>query len=300
MTDPLLRTVLDDLELQSRGKVRDIFAIDADHLLLVASDRISAFDVVMNEGIPHKGRVLTHVSRYWFERLEGTVPHHLVTTDVGAMPEAARRHAGVLSGRTMFVRRAQPLPVEFVVRGYLAGSGLKEYQKTQSICGVPLPRGLAESSRLPEPILTPTTKAEVGHDEPITFAGVCDTLGRGVAHRARDVALELFRQAHAHAEERGLLLADTKFEFGLRDGELIWIDEALTPDSSRYWSKSAWREGERQEPFDKQVLRNYLLGLDWNQKPPPPPLSREIIRATSDRYLETARILTGRSPLEES
>lgn len=296
MVVPVLKTELAGLEIVNRGKVRDIYAVEG-ALLLVATDRVSAFDVVMNEGIPHKGRVLTYVSEHWFRQLAHLVRHHLITTDVEQMPDAVKPHRDLLAGRTMLVRRADPLPVEFVVRGYLAGSGLADYRKSGSISGVPLPAGLQESSRLPEPILTPTTKAHVGHDEPIDFARVADLIGTELAVRARDAALRLFREAQARAEQRGLLLADTKFEFGLLDGELIWIDEALTPDSSRYWAARNWREGEPQQPFDKQVLRNHLLRCGWNKRPPPPPLTPEIVRETSERYLETATLLTGRSPL---
>jgi phosphoribosylaminoimidazole-succinocarboxamide synthase len=292
---PILDTHLEGLKRIARGKVRDIYEIE-DGLLLIATDRVSAFDVVMNQGIPNKGKVLTHVSKFWFDKLAGIVPNHLITTDVAAMPKAAQRHEATLAGRTMYVKRCEPLPVEFVVRGYLAGSGLKDYKKTGAICGVKLPSGLAESSRLPEPILTPTTKAAIGHDEPIDFAGVCERIGKDLAEQTRSVSLEIFKRAHAIAEERGLLLADTKFEFGLLDGKLVWIDEALTPDSSRYWAKSAWKEGVAQQPFDKQVLRNYLLAQPWDQKPPPPTLSDEIVAETARRYVETARILTGSAP----
>ena len=295
---PLLNTDVTGLELISRGKVRDIFTVGND-LLLVATDRISAFDVVMAEGVAGKGQVLTHVSEFWFRRLLGLVPNHLITTDVNEMPAAVRKHADQLAGRSMLVRRAKPFPVEFVVRGYLAGSGLAEYRKVGSICGVSLPRGLVESSRLPEPILTPTTKAEAGHDEPINYAQVEDLIGAEMAAQTRDISLSIFNKAHELAETRGLLLADTKFEFGLLDGELVWIDEALTPDSSRYWSRETYRAGEPQQPFDKQVMRNYLLKTEWNRQPPPPALSREILEETSARYIESARILTGRSPFED-
>ncbi len=295
--NPLLKAELPGLPLKNRGKVRDLFEV-ADGLLLVATDRVSAFDVVMAEGIPHKGRVLTYLSEFWFGTLKHRLPNHLITTDVQQMPPAVRAHAATLEGRTMFVRRCDPLPVEFVVRGYLAGSGLKDYRKTGAICGVKLPAGLEESSRLPEPILTPTTKAQVGHDMPMTFDDVAAVLGKPLAEKTRAAALGIYNDAHAAAEKRGLLLADTKFEFGMVDGELVWIDEALTPDSSRYWSKASWQPGKPSEPFDKQLLRNYLLTLDWNQKPPPPPLPKDLIQRTSERYLETARILTGRSPLD--
>jgi len=295
LPEPLLSADLDGLERINRGKVRDIFSVGAD-LLLVATDRISAFDVVMAEGVPGKGHVLTQVSEFWFQTLAKLVRNHLITTRIDEMPEAVRAHRGVLEGRSMLVRRAEPLPVEFVVRGYLAGSGLSEYRETGSICGIRLPPGLQESSRLPEPILTPTTKSEVGHDQPIDFARVAELIGAELAERTRKVALLIFREAEREAASRGLLLADTKFEFGLLDGELLWIDEALTPDSSRYWSRKTYRAGEPQHPFDKQVMRNYLLKTGWNRQPPPPPLGPEIIAETSARYLESARILTGRTP----
>jgi phosphoribosylaminoimidazole-succinocarboxamide synthase len=291
---PLLTLELDGLERVHRGKVRDLFRV-GDDLLLVTTDRVSAFDVVMREGIPGKGRVLNQVSAFWFDRLAAVLPHHKITTDVDDMPPAVRRHAGALRGRSMLVRRTRPLPVEFVVRGYLAGSGLAEYRERRSICGVALPPGLAESSRLPEPILTPTTKEQTGHDRPISYAEMEAILGGELARTTRAAALALYREAHAYAESRGLLLADTKFEFGLADDRPIWIDEALTPDSSRYWAKAHWQAGVAQEPFDKQILRNYLLSLpDWNRSPPPPPLPNSIVAATAARYRETARILLGR------
>lgn len=290
---PLLTIELDGLERLHRGKVRDLFRV-GDDLLLVTSDRVSAFDVVMNEGVPGKGRVLNQVSAFWFDQLSRILPNHKITIDVDAMPDAVRRHARVLRGRSMLARRTRPLPVEFVVRGYLAGSGLAEYRATRSICGVQLPDGLAESSRLPEPILTPTTKEQAGHDRPITFDEMAKILGAERARETKAAALALYQAAHEIAEARGLLLADTKFEFGELNGRLIWIDEALTPDSSRYWAKAAWRPGVPQDPFDKQVLRNYLLGLkDWNKAPPAPTLPASIIETTAQRYRETARILMG-------
>lgn len=291
---PLLTIDLDGLDLLHRGKVRDLFRV-GDDLLLVTSDRVSAFDVVMNEGVPGKGRVLNQVSAFWFDQLRGIIQNHKITIDVDTMPDSVRRHARVLRGRSMLARRTRPLPVEFVVRGYLAGSGLAEYRASGSICGVSLPAGLVESSRLPEPILTPTTKEQAGHDRPITFDEMTTILGAERARETKAAALALYGAAHEYAESRGLLLADTKFEFGELDGRLLWIDEALTPDSSRYWAKAAWRPGVAQDPFDKQVLRNYLLGLsDWNKSPPPPPLPASIIATTAARYRETARILTGR------
>jgi len=296
LATPLLQVTLDGLTSVRSGKVREVFELDGD-LLLVASDRVSAFDVVMNEGIPWKGAVLNHVSEFWFDELADLIPNHLITTDVDQMPDSIHAYRDVLRGRTMLARKCDPLPVEFVVRGYLAGSGLKEYQRSGSVCGVALPGGLVESSKLPEPILTPTTKEDSGHDQPIDFQGVCDRIGEELATQARDVSLEIFRRASLAAADRGLLLADTKFEFGTRDGKLHWIDEALTPDSSRYWSQENYQAGARQEAWDKQVLRDHLLDSGWNQQPPPPPLAPEIIREVSARYLETARILTGTKPI---
>lgn len=295
LATPLLKVSAAGLTSIRSGKVREVFEVDG-HLALVATDRVSAFDVVMNEGVPWKGAVLNHVSEFWFRRLADRVPNHLITTDIDQMPEALRVHRDLLAGRTMLCKKCEPLPVEFVVRGYLAGSGLKEYRETGSICGVALPPGLVESSKLPQPILTPTTKADVGHDEAIDFDGVVDRIGHELAIQARDISLEIFRHASDYAAERGLLLADTKFEFGVRDGVLHWIDEALTPDSSRYWSQANYRAGERQEAWDKQVLRDHLLDIGWNRQPPPPTLTPEIIRETSSRYLESARILTGSKP----
>jgi phosphoribosylaminoimidazole-succinocarboxamide synthase len=281
---PVLST---DLPLQRlrRGKVRDLYAL-GDDLLLVATDRVSAFDVVMAEGIPGKGRVLTSLSKFWFRHLANVVPNHLLETDVEAMPEIPAAHRAALRGRVMRCRRAQPLPVEWVVRGYLTGSGWQDYQAGGAVSGVALPAGLRHAEQLEPAILTPSTKAASGHDEPIPFARVIELVGRDVAERARAAALALYARGRDHARERGIVIADTKFEFGLRDGELLLIDECLTPDSSRFWPAVEVRPGARPTSFDKQVLRDYLLSTGWNRRPPPPALPAEVIARTAQTYRE--------------
>jgi phosphoribosylaminoimidazole-succinocarboxamide synthase len=274
------------------GKVRDIYDL-GDRLLIVATDRVSAYDVILNEGIPGKGRVLTQISRFWFEKLRGIVPSHYLTTDVRQFPEPFSRHPELLDGRSMLVRKAKRFDVECVVRGYLAGSGWKEYQAGASVCGVPLPKGLQLSSKLPEPIFTPATKASEGHDENIDFDRMAGLVGRKAAERLRDVSVRIYREAAAHAMSCGLILADTKFEFGERDGEIVWIDEALSPDSSRYWPMSGYREGVAQDSFDKQVIRDYLDSIRWDRNPPPPPLPAEVVAKTSRRYEEALAAITG-------
>jgi len=291
MNDVLLRSELPGLRLLSRGKVRDLYDL-GETLLIVATDRISAFDVVMASGIPHKGRVLNQLSAFWFESLG--VPHHMITAGIDEMPPEVRRHAEVLRGRAMWVRKARPLPIECVARGYLIGSGWNDYRATGAVCGIPLPPGLRQASRLPEPIFTPATKATEGHDENIGFDAVVRTVGRETAERLRDLTLSLYRKAAAHAEARGLILADTKFEFGLVDGRITLIDEALTPDSSRYWPRSAYREGTSPPSFDKQYVRDYLESIGFDKKPPGPALPEEVVRKTSEKYLEAYRLLTGR------
>ncbi|MHC4547143.1 MAG: phosphoribosylaminoimidazolesuccinocarboxamide synthase [Planctomycetota bacterium] len=291
MTEALLEV---DLALPRRasGKVREIF--EADHrLLLVATDRISAFDVILRQGIPGRGVVLTRLSEFWFRRLEAICPHHLVTTDVDAMPEAVRSQADRLSGRTMYVDALDIVPVECVARGYLAGSGWKEYRQSGTVCGVPLPAGLVESDRLPEPIFTPTTKAHEGHDEPLVYAQVEELVGVHTAARLRDLTLELYRTAAAYAARHGILLADTKFEFGLRNGELVLADEALTPDSSRYWDAERYEAGRPQDSFDKQIVRDWLEQSGWNKTPPPPDLPPAILEKAARRYREIAERLMG-------
>ena len=290
---PLLETQIPGATLWRRGKVRDVYDL-GDRLLIVATDRISAFDVVLPSGIPAKGIVLTQLSLFWFRLLEGIVPHHVVSAQVAEYPPALSRHGEQLEGRSMIVHKTDPLPVECVVRGYLSGSGWKDYRATGSVCGIPLPAGLQESQRLDPPLFTPSTKAEAGHDENISFAQVEATLGPGRAAEVRDVSLEIYRRASAHAEERGIILADTKFEFGVRDGRLVWIDEALTPDSSRFWPRDGYAPGRGQPSFDKQYVRDYLETLAWDKRPPGPALPAEVVQRTRDKYLEAYARLTGR------
>ena len=275
------------------GKVRELFEVDG-HLLLVASDRVSAFDVILPTPIPDKGAILTKISRFWFGRLSHVMPSHLVTMDVEEFPEALTAHADELRGRAMLCRRAEMLPIECVARGYLAGSGWKEYVASGRVCGIPLPRGLRESDRLPEPIFTPATKAAVGdHDENITFDQAVGILGADVAERVRELTLSLYREAHAHAAERGIILADTKFEFGWIDGELTLCDEALTPDSSRYWPADDYEPGRGQRSFDKQIVRDWLEQSGWDKTPPGPELPGDVVARTRARYIEVYERLTG-------
>ncbi len=293
MSQPVMRTDFPGLKLLARGKVRDIYDL-GDALLLVASDRISAFDVVMNEPIPDKGYVLTTISAFWFHRMEDIVKNHLISTEVSEFPEICRPFAEVLKGRSMLVKKARPLPAECIVRGYLSGSGWKEYQKTGAICGIKLPAGMKESDRLPEPIFTPSTKAEIGaHDENISFDKMVELCGPVLAQQARDYTLKIYTRARDLADEKGVIIADTKFEFGVLDGQLIIIDECLTPDSSRFWLKETYRPGGPQPSFDKQFLRDYLDGLDWNKTAPAPPLPEEIIRKTAEMYREALTRITG-------
>ena len=297
MTGPatVAETSLSDLVLVRRGKVRDVYAVDDEHLLVVATDRISAFDCILPTRIERKGEVLTALSRFWFERLSHVTPHHLVTTDVGHMPAAVRKYAETLRGRSMLVRRTEVFPVECVVRGYLAGSGWKDYQRAGEVCGHKLPAGLVESEKLPAPIFTPATKAETGHDENISAARMSEIVGREVTDQLRDTSLSLYAEAEAFARSRGIIIADTKFEFG-RDhgGQIILIDEILTPDSSRFWPLDSYRAGGAQPSFDKQYVRDYLETLDWDKRSPAPPLPAEVAAATTARYLEAYRLLTGR------
>ncbi len=274
------------------GKVRDIYEL-GDSLLIVATDRVSAYDVILGEGIPGKGRVLNQISRFWFEKLRGLLPNHYLTTDVASFPSPFSQHPSLLEGRSMLVRRARRYDVECVVRGYLAGSGWKEYQASGAVCGVELPPGLKLSSKVPEPIFTPATKAHEGHDENITFDRMASIVGREVAEKLRDASLRIYRAAAEHARGRGFILADTKFEFGERDGAPIWIDEALSPDSSRYWPLAGHREGVAQDSFDKQVIRDYLDSIRWDRNPPPPRLPDEVIEKTSRRYEEALAGITG-------
>jgi phosphoribosylaminoimidazole-succinocarboxamide synthase len=277
-----------------RGKVRDVYAVDEDRLLVVATDRISAFDCVLPTQIARKGEVLTALSRFWFARLAPVTPHHLITTDVEQMPARVRQHADALRGRSMLVRRTEVFPVECVVRGYLAGSGWKDYQRTGEVCGQRLLPGLRESEQLPAPIFTPATKAESGHDENISEARMRELVGREVTAHLRDTALALYREAEGYARERGIIIADTKFEFGReRAGRIILIDEALTPDSSRFWPVAGYEPGHAQPSFDKQYVRDYLETLAWDKRPPAPALPPAVAAATTARYLEAYRLLTG-------
>lgn len=280
------------LKLRGRGKVRDIYDL-GEHLLIVATDRLSAFDVVLPNPIPDKGRVLTQLSLFWFSRLSDVVANHVIRGhDFGG--ELAP-YAASLEGRAMLVRRTEALPIECVVRGYISGSGWKDYQKTGTVCGIPLPAGLRESDKLPEPIFTPSTKATTGHDENISFDRAVETVGRALAERLRDVSIALYRKAAEHAASCGIILADTKFEFGLLRGELIWIDEALTPDSSRFWPANEYAPGKPQPSFDKQYVRDYLERIAWNKQPPAPALPAAVVAATRDRYREAYQRITGQA-----
>jgi len=290
----LLQTSLPDLQLIRRGKVRDVYAVDEESLLIVATDRISAFDCVLPTPIERKGEVLTALSRFWFEKLAHIVANHLLSTNIDEMPEAVRRHSPMLSGRSMLVRRAEVFPVECVVRGYLVGSGWKDYLRTGEVCGHKLASGLRESEELPEPLFTPSTKAEEGHDENISEDQVRDILGEKVTAQLRDTSRQLYSEAREYARSRGIIIADTKFEFGLdSNGQLILVDEVLTPDSSRFWPASSYEPGRSQPSFDKQFVRDYLETLDWDKKPPAPAIPANIASATTARYLEAYRLLTG-------
>jgi len=278
------------------GKVRDIYAVGDDRLLMVTSDRISAFDVIMAEPIPDKGRVLTAMSAFWFDQLADIVPGHLLSTDLADLPESAQNVAAEadLVGRVMLTRRADMLPVECIVRGYITGSAWKEYSRAGTMHGTRLPEGLLESARLPEPVFTPSTKADEGHDENISFSAAAELIGEALAAQVRDVALALYQRGADWARERGIIIADTKFELGLADGELVLCDEVLTPDSSRFWPTDAWEPGSTPPSFDKQPVRDLLDGLDWDKTPPPPPLPAKVVAATSRRYIEAYERITGR------
>ena len=283
-------THFDGLTPSARGKVRDIYDL-GDKLLIVATDRLSAFDVILPTPIPDKGRVLTQLSLFWFDLLKDVIPNHVLSTT--EFPAAFAVYREELHGRSMVVRKTEPLPVECVVRGYVSGSGWKDYVATGKICGIALPAGMQESERLPEPIFTPSTKAAAGHDENISFEHVVKLIGEKLATRARSISIDLYQRASAYAAPRGIILADTKFEFGLLDGELIWIDEAFTPDSSRFWPAAQYAAGGPQVSFDKQFVRDYLERIPWPKIPPGPELPEEVVAATRDKYLEAYRILTG-------
>ncbi len=295
MSEPnvILETNLPGIKLLSRGKVRDIYEV-GDELLIVATDRISAFDYILPTGIPRKGEVLTQLSLFWFDFLKDVVPTHIITADVDAYPEPLPQFRDQLAGRSMLVTRAEMLPIECVARGYLAGSGWKDYQRTGAVCGVELPPGLQESSQLPEPIFTPATKATSGHDINISFEEAAGMVGRGVAEKVRDLTLDIYSRAAEYARERGIIIADTKFEFGFVDGELVLADEVLTPDSSRFWPADEYEPGRPQRSFDKQYVRDYLESVHWDKKPPAPALPPEVARNTSEKYLEAYRRLSGK------
>ncbi len=293
MSQPVMQTDFPGLKLMARGKVRDIYDL-GDTLLLVTSDRISAFDVIMNEPIPDKGFVLTQISAFWFRQMEDIVANHILSTDVADYPAACQPYADVLKGRSMWVRKARPLPVEFIVRGYVSGSGWKDYKATGAISGIRLPAGLKESDRLPEPIFTPSTKAELGtHDENISFQQMIELCGADLAEQARDYTIRIYSRARDLADQRGIIIADTKFEFGVHDGKLIIIDECMTPDSSRFWPKDQYLPGGPQPSFDKQFLRDYLETLDWGKTAPAPPLPSEIVAKTAEKYREALFRIAG-------
>ncbi len=290
----LLNTDFESLNLLKRGKVRDIYDL-GDELLFVATDRISAFDVIMNDGIPDKGKILTQISKFWFDFSKDIIDNHVITTEAAEFPEACKPYADVLRGRSMIVKKAELIPLEAIVRGYVSGSGWKDYQRTGTICGIELPKGLRESDKLPEPIFTPSTKAEIGeHDENITEERAAEIVGKETYDFIKRTALEIYKKAYDYAYERGIIIADTKMEFGFYDGKIILIDELLTPDSSRFWPKEEYAPGGSQKSFDKQYVRDYLLSINFDKKPPAPKLPDEIIENTRLKYLEALKILTGK------
>ncbi len=290
----ILQTDFKDLKLLNRGKVRDLYDL-GDQLLMIATDRISAFDVILPNGIPYKGTILTLLSEFWFSQLSDIIPNHLLSTRVEEFPAVCAKYKDILQGRSMLIKKTRPLPVECVVRGYLSGSGWKDYQKSGTVCGIALPAGLVESSALGEPIFTPSTKADLGmHDENIDFTAAAKLVGQETAEKLSELTIAIYKKARTIAESRGIIIADTKFEFGTLNGEIILIDEVLTPDSSRFWPKDSYAPGKTQSSFDKQFVRDYLLSLDWDQKPPAPSLPEDIIQRTSERYIEAYQRLTGK------
>jgi len=290
----LLRTDYSELELHASGKVRDVYNLDSNHLLFVATDRISAFDYVLATGIPHKGRVLTQISLFWFDFLKDVVPNHFVTSDVNNYPAAVRKHVDELRGRSMMVMRAEMFPVECVARGYLSGSGWKEYKATGTVCGIKLPAGMKESDQLPEPIFTPATKATTGHDINISFEEMCKLVDPEVSRQLRDLTLRIYKKASDYARQRGIIIADTKFEFGQTAKGITLADEVLTPDSSRFWPADTYQPGKAQDSYDKQYVRDYLEEIRWNKQPPAPALPQDVALRTSEKYLGAYRQLTGR------
>jgi phosphoribosylaminoimidazole-succinocarboxamide synthase len=292
MKDVVINTDMPDVGTPRRGKVRDIYDL-GEHLLLVVTDRVSAFDVVLPNGIPGKGKVLTAISLFWFKMMEDIVRNHIIAIDVKDFPQKLRKYADMLQGRSLLVKKAKVVPVECIVRGYLSGSGWKSYQKDNTVCGIKLPSGMSESSKIEQPIFTPSTKAETGHDINISFDEVKEIIGESTAMKLKDLTLKIYERARDHAEKKGIIIADTKMEFGVFNNEIIIIDEILTPDSSRFWGIKDYAPGRRQDSFDKQIVRDYLLTLDWDQTPPGPELPDEIVEKTSARYHEILRILTG-------
>lgn len=291
MQNIVFETNLEGVKLLKRGKVRDIYEVE-NYLLIVATDRVSAFDVVLPTPIPGKGRVLTQISLFWFNQVKDIIENHVVSARVDEFPEPLKKYKEILEGRSMLVKKAEPLPVECIVRGYITGSGWKDYQKTGMVCGIKLPEGLVESQKLPEPIYTPSTKAHEGHDINISFEETVKILGEETAKKIRDYSISIYKKASEIAEKKGIIIADTKMEFGFYNGSLILIDELLTPDSSRFWSMRDYAPGRSQDSYDKQIVRDYLLSIKWNKKPPAPQLPEEIVRKTAERYEEIFRILT--------
>jgi phosphoribosylaminoimidazole-succinocarboxamide synthase len=283
----------DEIDFFKRGKVRDIYDL-GDKLLIVSTDRISCFDVVLPTCIPYKGKVLTQLSVFWFEFTKEIVPNHLITADAKNFPLELQKYKDILAERAMLVKKTTPVPVECVVRGYLSGSGWKEYRESQSICGIKLPQGLKESDRLPDPIFTPATKEEVGHDINVTQEYIEKKIGKDIATRLKEISLDLYRKASSYAESKGIIIADTKFEFGFYGDEIILIDEVLTPDSSRFWPKDEYKPGKGQPSFDKQFVRDYLQDVNWNKMPPAPQLPDEIIDKTTEKYLQALKMITGK------
>ncbi len=295
-TAPVFETDLSGLKLCARGKVRDVYDL-GDQLLIVSTDRLSAFDCILPTPIPDKGRVLNGLSQFWFEFLGGETKNHLVTTDVNEMGSALKKHRAVLAGRSMLVVKAKVFPVECVVRGYLMGSGWKEYQEKGSVCGIQLPRGLKNGSRLDQPIFTPSTKATVGHDQNITFEQASEMIGQKNAERLKELSIGVYQRAAEHALTRNIIIADTKFEFGVYENEIILVDEVMTPDSSRFWPKQQWTPGQMQMSYDKQFVRDYLEGIGWNKQPPAPPLPESVVTKTREKYIEAYRLITGKTDL---
>lgn len=293
MKHAVFETDFPDLNLLKKGKVRDIYDLD-DSLLMVTTDRLSAFDVVMPDPIPDKGKILTQISLFWFEVMKPLVPNHLISSNVDDYPSSCKPYAEDLRGRSMLVKKTEPLPIECVVRGYISGSGWKSYQETGDICGIKLPEGLKESDKLPEPIFTPSTKAEIGlHDINIDFEEAAKKIGRTLADKVKEFSLEIYKKGAEFADKKGIIIADTKFEFGLNENEIILIDEVLTPDSSRFWPKETYKPGGPQKSFDKQYFRDYLISINYNRKPPGPSLPADVIRNTRNKYMEALKLLTG-------